>query len=457
MRFLGVLPWLLAAAVISPAQYPPGQVPPGGQYPPGSQYPPNTYPPNTYPPNTYPPDRYPNNYPNRLPGNIPVPEIRLPRRAEKDKNEVKMTLASVDGALRKLGEKDMVLQAGPRKLLRFRLLAKTQFRGKDGDPIRDSLLHPGDQLSVQVNSDDEETAVRVTLLKTGNASERAAAELPFDSAFVRAPKAEDLSKGKSVTVQQSPETEPAAATANETEPLAVKPLGSDEQTILEARTEAATFTATLPNYTVDQVTTRYFSPGWPARWQKLDEITADVAYVDGNEDYRNIAVNGARVNRPPENSGTWSTGEFATTLQDVLSLETNAKFKRRPGEDRIAARQAIVFDFTVTAGNSHWSLISPDGRRYDTAFEGAIWIDKDTRRVLRIEQRTTSLPLDFPLVRAESILTYGFVKIENKPYLLPTGSENLACSRGSGACTRNVIEFKNYKKFTAESKVTFGK
>jgi hypothetical protein len=28
---------------------------------------------------------------------------------------------------------------------------------------------------------------------------------------------------------------------------------------------------------------------------------------------------------------------------------------------------------------------------------------------------------------------------------------------GSGACTRNVIEFRNYRKFEAESTVTFGK
>ena len=117
----------------------------------------------------------------------------------------------------------------------------------------------------------------------------------------------------------------------------------------------------------------------------------------------------------------------------------------------------MVFDLTVTAGNSHWELVSPDGRHYNTAYEGAIWIDKDTRRVLRIEQSTTGLPQDFPLSKAETVLTYAFVKIDNKPYLLPAGSENLGCSRGSGACTRNVIEFKNYKKFTTESTVSFGK
>jgi len=472
MRFLrfatgfSFLATVALSQIPSGQQYPPGQYPPG-QYPPG-QYPPNTYPGGGYPPNNYPGGGYPNNYPGRL----PIPELKLPKRGAKDKkseSDVKIAMAAVDGSLRSLGEKDLVLQAGPKKLLRFRLLAKTQFRNKEGEAIRDSLLHPGDQLSVQVNSDDEETALRVTLLKTATPSERAAAELPFDPAGVRAPRAEDLGKPKTVTVQQSPaaaETEsateaspdaaaPGAAPAPAAAP--VKPLGSDEETIVEARIEAANFTSTLPNFTVDQVTTRYFSTGWPAHWQKIDEVTADVASVDGREEYRNIKVNGAPVNRPPEHTGSWSTGEFSTTMEDVLSIPTNAKFHRRPGEDRIGSRQAVVFDLTVTAGNSHWELASPDGRRYSTAYEGAIWIDKDTRRVLRIEQSTTGLPLDFPLSKAETILTYGFVKIDNKPYLLPAGSETLGCSRGSGACTRNVIEFKNYKKFTTESTVTFGK
>ena len=41
-----------------------------------------------------------------------------------------------------------LVEIGPKKLLRFRLLAKTKFLNKEGEPIRDSLLHPGDQLSV---------------------------------------------------------------------------------------------------------------------------------------------------------------------------------------------------------------------------------------------------------------------------------------------------------------------
>src|SRR5581483_8644925 len=126
MRFPWLVPGLVWLAAVAPAQYPPGQYPPG-QYPPGG-YPPTTYPGGGYPPNTYPGGGYP---PNGYPSRLPIPELKLPKRGDKDKakseSEVKITLASVEGSLRKLAEKDLVLQAGPRKLLRFRLLAKTQF------------------------------------------------------------------------------------------------------------------------------------------------------------------------------------------------------------------------------------------------------------------------------------------------------------------------------------------
>src|SRR5215470_960725 len=94
---------LVAAAIAFgqyPGQYPTGQYPPT-TYPQGGQYPPNTYPPGQYPPGQYPPN-YPNTYPTRLPGgvpvNLPVPEVKLPRRKD-DKgskpDETKMTVSSV--------------------------------------------------------------------------------------------------------------------------------------------------------------------------------------------------------------------------------------------------------------------------------------------------------------------------------------------------------------------------
>src|SRR4249920_298593 len=118
---VAAVPVILLCGVFASAQYPTGTQYPGGQYPP-NQYPTG---------GQYPPGQYPNTYPdNRLPGGIPMPQIHLPGKKPKDKpkgeEEVHSTVASADGTLRKLGEKDLLLQTGKHVVLRFRLLPKTK-------------------------------------------------------------------------------------------------------------------------------------------------------------------------------------------------------------------------------------------------------------------------------------------------------------------------------------------
>jgi len=255
---------------------------------------------------------------------------------------------------------------------------------------------------------------------------------------------------------------PAAAPSAEAAPAETLPSApdlrpqTDAAILADARAASAEFSASLPSYLVQQVTSRYFANGFPAHWQEIDVVTAELAYVDGKEDYRDFRINGQPISRPIESTGTWSTGEFGTTLEDVMSPATNASFRRR-GEEKLAGRPAYVFDYTVAQATSHWVMVSPDGRRYDPAYEGAVWIDAATRRVLRIEQRTTAMPRDFAISRAEAILEYGFARIERSTYLLPARGETSGCMSGSGACSRNAIEFHDYRKFAADSTVTFDK
>ena len=434
---------------------------------------------------------------------VPVPEVKLPRKKTEKENQradAKATLAPVDGALRKLGEKDLLLETGRDTVLRFRLLAKTQFRDKAGEPIRDSLLHPGDRLTVEVSPDDEETALRVVLVRGGSSAERAASERPVNEAVVRAPKAADLGKARQVSMgtkadnaesveepaarsepaspPAAPDAPPAApgappagpgapptgpgappaapGAAEPREPGAPPAIrrGTDDEIIAAAREASAAFSATLPSFLVHQVTSRYYSNSFPARWLSIDVVTCELAYSNGKEDYRDMRVDGVPVSRPPESTGAWSTGEFGTTLEDLMSLETHAAFHRR-GSDHIGSRAAVVFDYTVEQPNSHWTIVSPDERRYSPAYHGSIWIDSETRRVLRIEQLTTGMPRDFYLSKAEAVLEYGYATIDQKRYLLPLSGENIGCMSGSGTCKRNAIEFRNYRKFEAESTIRY--
>jgi len=76
---------------------------------------------------------------------------------------------------------------------------------------------------------------------------------------------------------------------------------------------------------------------------------------------------------------------------------------------------------------------------------------------LRIEMQGREIPEEFPLATVETAVDYDYVTLGTpEKFLLPVHAEVLSCRRGSNECERNVIEFRNYHKFTGESTIKFG-
>ena len=225
--------------------------------------------------------------------------------------------------------------------------------------------------------------------------------------------------------------------------------------IEKTREEAFAFTESLPNYMVKQFTARYQTDSasrGKTSWQALDVVSADVLTENGKETYKNLMVNGKPA-KNVEKSGSWSEGEFATTLQAILSPASDALFTNKR-TTTIVNRAAIRYDYSIEQPKSNWRVVA-GGSTYEPAYSGAIWIDKETSRVLRIEMSARNIPKDFPLDSVESAVDYDFVLIGSKKYLLPTHSEALSCVRGTSDCSKNVIDFRNYKKYGADSSITF--
>ncbi|MCS7044041.1 MAG: hypothetical protein NZR01_14740 [Bryobacteraceae bacterium] len=433
---------VLFASLPSSAQYPPGQYPrgqyPPGQYPPG-QYPPGQYPPGQYPPGQYPPETYP--YPGgRLPGGIPAPRIPWPKR--KPKEEAKRgEMEKFEGMLRRLAEKELILDTHDQGTVRFRLLARTQFRNRKGEPMRDSLLKPGDQLEVQCDAEDPETARVVVFLREGTPAEREAAARPLESA----------------SPEPSPAASPPASPAPKPAPPASAPAAGEPEAdpeIVRARAALAEMEAAMPDFLVDQVTTRYASFNNEASWNLVDRIEAELAWVGGKEEYRNVRLNGKPLPGGPETTGAWSTGEFLTTAADILSPATRAAFVRL-GRETVSGRPAVLFEFSIRPEDSHWTLVAPSGERLKPAQKGRLWIDEQTGRVLRIEQRAVSLPVSFPQDKAECTVEFAPVNIGGASLLMPARAETRGCERGTVNCSKNEIVFRNYRRFRAESTIVF--
>jgi hypothetical protein len=333
-------------------------------------------------------------------------------------------------------------------------------------------------LTIDATPDDPETAVHVILQRAATAAEREAGNVPVDQARVTTPDAGDFGKAHSTTESVSGaednDSSSSSSSSDSDKPVLQRKDGADDASprasasgraaihsddpnfdpvISDARAAATVFSAELPNFLVQQITTRYAGSRNVDNWRAIDVVTADVASVDGKEDYRNIRVNGRETTRP-QDSGSWSTGEFQVTLEDIFSPLTAASFKRA-GEDRIAGRPSWVYDFTVEQSRSHWVLRTQAGQEYAPAYKGTVWIDRETGRTMRIEQQAVGLPRGFAYDKSESALEYGFVSIEGKRHLLPVESVNMACMSGSPQCSRNILQFKNYRKFSTDSNITF--
>jgi hypothetical protein len=89
-------------------------------------------------------------------------------------------------------------------------------------------------------------------------------------------------------------------------------------------------------------------------------------------------------------------------------------------------------------------------------YKGSVWIDPKTARVMRIEMQAHGFPSVFPADHVESATDYQYIRLgDAKQYLLPVHAETLNCQRGSDICTRNTIDFRNYRKYSGESTITF--
>ncbi|MFB3828200.1 MAG: hypothetical protein ACE15B_15635 [Bryobacteraceae bacterium] len=426
---LGISGWVLAAGLLC-AQYP-------GRYPPG-QY----------------------------PGQIPFPRLPVPGRGQKNpgggKPSAKEVLQQFTGKIGKIEKDSLTIEAPDTRTITFKCSKTTKYL-QDGKEIQRAVLQAGDEVDIEARSDDQGyfyavNVKRVKAFQPPAKPEAAEAEqAPAQQAStVEAPPPRDpdipiLRRGKPEPRPRSSDEESEAEPLSANSPASAA--GPPDAFLGKARAVTLEFSEVLPNYICNQFTTRYEGEGRPVNWRPLDVVSAAVAYEDGKESYHDIRINNKPVNKPMEQiSGSWSRGEFGTTLRDLFSPATAADFRFRR-ESTAAGRAASVYDFQVEQLNSHWQTIL-GGQSVLPAYKGSVWIDKKTFRILRIEMQARDVPQEFPLDTIEWVVDYSFVRIAGAEYLLPVHAENLSCWRGDLRCVRNALDFRNYRKFTSESQIT---
>ncbi|HCA60193.1 MAG TPA: hypothetical protein DEP46_19690, partial [Blastocatellia bacterium] len=195
-------------------------------------------------------------------------------------------------------------------------------------------------------------------------------------------------------------------------------------------------------------------------FRNLDRLVVGVSYrASGEEEYRVLSVNGAvQADQSPKRTyeevgGTSSTGEFVTVLALIFKPESETRFEL-VDTDELRGRRAVVFDFEIDVEKARQQIRATGATTQSTVtgVRGRMWIDRELKRVLRIESDAVGIPKDFPITAARRVIDYDWTVIADEKYLLPLVSDvRLTIREGSRNYeTRNLIRFREYQKFGTE-------
>jgi hypothetical protein len=399
---------------------------------------------------------------------------QFPGRGSKKTAEEKeaQTPRTYHGVVRALDAKSLDIEADDTRMLTFQLSEKT---------TKPAGLKTGDGVDVEATQDKDGLFHAVSIQANAEVARKILGHAPAEPAQPTPAQQADAPPPPTVLVRQGPlyddddsgppklkrgiPVEVAAAKARRKEASATPEAAAVEAAAVsipenpriafigKARQLAAEYAQGLPSYFCQEVATRYVSQTHVVNWTVVDIVTAEVVYDDHKETYRNIAINGKPTKKSPEETGSWSTGEFGTIQTNLFSPGV-ADFKF--AQDSMTARiPASVYDFDVPRARSSWTVRLP-GQFIVPAYRGSVWLDKQKANVLRIEMQARDIPEEFPLVSVETTVDYDYIGLGTPAkFLLPVRAEVLTCRRGSNECERNTIEFRNYHKFTGESTIKF--
>ncbi|HZF41404.1 MAG TPA: hypothetical protein VE715_21450 [Blastocatellia bacterium] len=225
--------------------------------------------------------------------------------------------------------------------------------------------------------------------------------------------------------------------------------------IEEARKVVRDYLDELPDFICQEDIQRYADYDGSGAWEKADTLVYELTYNRKRESYKPINSVGRPVTRSLEDvKGAYSTGDFASGLASLFDLETKTVFKPA-GKEQLGKRQAILYDFRVPKESSKLVLKAEGAENLIVGYSGTVWIDAETKKVLRIDQALDDLPKSNPVTHSESSVDYDFIKLRglDVDFLLPTSAEFIIADRRQKHYFRNLIHFKFYRKFETDVKI----
>ncbi len=190
-------------------------------------------------------------------------------------------------------------------------------------------------------------------------------------------------------------------------------------------------------------------------WKPTDLLDVQLGFVDGKERYKLVGINGRPSSRQYEHvGGAISEGDFAGIMAETFHPHS-AEFHWDHWA-KLRDRNVQVYRYEVKQEKSSYELRASDekGRevRIITAHHGYVYIDPESHIVMRIEQ-IADPAANFAIRSASTTLDYDWNQVGGQKVLLPVRSE---ISMGTtNLRSRNIIDFRDYRKFTADTQIRF--
>jgi len=211
----------------------------------------------------------------------------------------------------------------------------------------------------------------------------------------------------------------------------------------------------LPDFICQQIIDHYSDYHGRGIWTKRGKSTYELTYNSRRESYKPVNEAGKPVTQPIDKSGSaYSTGDFASRLAALFDEETKTIFKPA-GKGRQGNRSTQIYDFSVPKETSRIALKVENFPLIICGYSGTVWIDAETKQVLRFESALDNIPADYPITKSELSVTYDNVKLADLDlkFLLPIRAEFIIGDYRRKHYNRNQTSFKSYRKFVTDIKI----
>ncbi len=257
-------------------------------------------------------------------------------------------------------------------------------------------------------------------------------------------------------LQEASRTLPdAAREAPKPAPLEIPPPSEAEwRKVVEATREyALNYTRQLPDFICTQVTRRYLDPSGMEFWQAADTLTARLSYFEQQEDYKLMLVNGRYTETDYRAvGGAVSSGEFGSLLREIFEKSSEAEFAWERWAT-LRGRRMYVLRYRIEQPRSKWSIEYEKTMRITVGYRGLVFVDAETGMVARVTLEAEDIPPSFPIQQVSSTLDYDLAEIGEQKYTLPLRA--VMRMREGRALFKNEVEFRLYRKFSAEATISF--